>query len=66
MAYTQQWLTELDTHLDWPSIISGMRLAHDERKAKQCEESLQQFSEHAQDVLLVKTDDMIYHIGEKV
>jgi hypothetical protein len=43
-----------------------MRLAHDERKAKQCEESLQQFSEHAQDVLLVKTDEMIYHIGEKV
>ncbi|CAB4012711.1 BAI1-associated 3-like isoform X2 [Paramuricea clavata] len=66
LAYTQQWLTELDTHLDWPSIISGMRLAHDERKAKQCEESLQQFSEHAQDVLLVKTDEMIYHIGEKM
>jgi hypothetical protein len=59
-------LTELEIHLDWASIISGMKLAHNEREARKCEETLRQFSEHAQDVLFTKMDEMIYHIGEKV
>ncbi|XP_028415898.1 BAI1-associated protein 3-like isoform X2 [Dendronephthya gigantea] len=66
LAYTQQWLDELETHLDWPSIISGMMLSHNEREAKKCEETLKQLSENAQDVLLRKIDDMIDHIGEKM
>ena len=43
-----------------------MRVAHNEREAKKCEETLKQFSENAQDVLLREIDEMIYHIGEKV
>ena len=66
LAFTQQWLTELDKHLDWSSIISGMKHAHNEREATKSEETLRQFCEHAQDVLLTKVDEMIYHIGEKV
>ena len=52
--------------MDWPSIISGMGIAHNEREAKKCEETLKQFSENAQDVLFTQIDQMIYHIGEKV
>lgn len=66
LAYTQQWLDELEVHLDWDSVISGMRSVHNEREAKKCEETLRQFSEQAQDILLVKIDEMIDHIGEKM
>lgn len=66
LAYTQQWLNELEIHLDWDSIFSGIKSIHNENEAKKCEESLRQICESARDDLLSKIDEMIYHIGEKV
>ncbi|XP_046862881.1 BAI1-associated protein 3-like isoform X2 [Xenia sp. Carnegie-2017] len=66
LAYTQQWLKELDTHLDWHSVIRDMRLAHDNETATKSELTLRQLSENTQEVLFNKMDEMIDHIVMKM
>lgn len=66
MPYTQKWLTELDRHLNWHSVIKDMRLAHDNETAKESELTLIQLSENTQEVLFNKMDELIDHIVMKV
>ncbi|XP_046862835.1 BAI1-associated protein 3-like [Xenia sp. Carnegie-2017] len=66
VPYTQKWLTELDRHLNWHSVIRDMRLAHDNETATESELTLIQLSENTQEVLFNKMDEMIDHIVMKM
>ena len=59
-------MDELENHLDWDSIVKGMKSDHNEREAEKCEETLRQFCKRAQDDMSAKMEEMICHIGEKV